>query len=146
MKRALLSVWDKTHIVDLAKFLVSNKVEIISTGGTKKTLEDNGIKVISVSDVTEFDEIMNGRVKTLHPKIFGGILADRNNKDHLNDLRKIKGKVIDLIVVNLYPFKEMALDDSISLNQLIEYIDIGGPSMLRAAAKKLSFSDYSLRP
>ena len=135
MKRALLSVWDKTNIVDLAKFLVSNQFEIISTGGTKKTLEDNGIKVISVSDVTEFDEVMNGRVKTLHPKIFGGILADRNNKDHLNDLKKIKGKVIDLIVVNLYPFEEMALDDSIRLDQLIEYIDIGGPSMLRAAAK-----------
>ena len=135
MNRALLSVWDKTNIVDLAKFLVKNQVEIISTGGTKKTLEDNGIKVISVSDVTEFDEVMNGRVKTLHPKIFGGILADRNNKDHLNDLKKIKGKVIDLIVVNLYPFEEMALDDSIRLDQLIEYIDIGGPSMLRAAAK-----------
>ena len=82
MKRALLSVWDKTHIVKLAKFLIDRHVEIISTGGTKKKLEDNGIKVTSISSITKFDEVMNGRVKTLHPKIFGGILADRKNKNH----------------------------------------------------------------
>jgi len=135
LKRALLSVWDKTHIVKLAKFLIDNHVEIISTGGTKKKLEDNGIKVTSISSITEFDEVMNGRVKTLHPKIFGGILADRKNENHLIDLKKIKGQTIDLVVVNLYPFEDMAVKHSISLNKLIEYIDIGGPSMLRAAAK-----------
>jgi len=135
LKRALLSVWDKTHIIELGKFLVNNNFEIISTGGTKKTLEDNGIKVTSISSLTEFDEFMNGRVKTLHPKIFGGILADRKNENHLNDLKKIKGKIIDLVVVNLYPFEDMAAKNSITLNKLIEYIDVGGPSMLRAAAK-----------
>ena len=135
MKRALISVWDKTHIVELAKFLVENKIEIISTGGTKKILLENGIEVTSISDITEFNEVMNGRVKTLHPKIFGGILADKKNKNHLNDLKNINGKTIDIVVVNLYPFEKMALEDSITFNELIEYIDVGGPSMLRAAAK-----------
>ena len=85
MKRALLSVWNKNNIVELANFLIQNNFEIISTGGTKQKLIDNGIKVTSISNITDFNEIMNGRVKTLHPKIFGGILADRSNSKHLND-------------------------------------------------------------
>ena len=135
IKTALISVWDKTGIVDLAKFLDENNVEIISTGGTKKILEENGINVTSVSDITKQKEVMNGRVKTLHPKIFGGILADRNNENHLNDLLDMGGKTLDLVIVNLYPFKSEAMDKDLSLDKAIEYIDIGGPSMLRAAAK-----------
>jgi len=134
LKRALISVWDKTDIVELSNFLIKNNFEIISTGGTKKKLIENDIAVTSISEVTGADEMMNGRVKTLHPKIFGGILADKNNADHLKDLNKIGSKSIDLVVVNLYPFEKMA-SENISFDKLIEYIDIGGPSMLRAAAK-----------
>ena len=135
MKRALLSVWNKDNIIELAKFLIDHQFEIISTGGTKNILLENNIKVTSVSKVTGFDEVMDGRVKTLHPKIFGGLLADKNNKQHLNDLKSIQSSTIDLVVVNLYPFEEMASKKDMNLNQLIEYIDVGGPSMLRAAAK-----------
>ena len=135
MKKALISVWNKDKIIDLSKFLVKNDFEIISTGGTKKILEDNHIKVTSISEVTNFNEIMNGRVKTLHPKIFGGILADKNNKSHLQDLKSIDSSTIDLVVVNLYPFEEMSKNSDLSFDKLIEYIDVGGPSMLRAAAK-----------
>ncbi len=135
MKKALISVWNKDNIVDLGKFLVKNDFEIISTGGTKKILEDNNIKVTSISKITDFNEIMNGRVKTLHPKIFGGILADKNNENHLEDLNSINANVIDLVVVNLYPFQEMSNKSDLSLQKLIEYIDVGGPSMLRASAK-----------
>ena len=135
MKRALISVWDKNNVVELAKFLVNQKFEIISTGGTKKILLDNNIKVTSISEITNFNEIMDGRVKTLHPKIFGGLLADRSNSKHLKDLTSINASTIDLVVVNLYPFEEMASKRNMSLNKLIEYIDVGGPSMLRAAAK-----------
>jgi phosphoribosylaminoimidazolecarboxamide formyltransferase/IMP cyclohydrolase len=135
LKKALISVWDKNNVVELAKFLINQEFEIISTGGTKKILIENGIKVTSISEVTNFNEIMNGRVKTLHPKIFGGLLADRSNDQHLKDLKSINSSLIDLVVVNLYPFEEMASKKNMSLNKLIEYIDVGGPSMLRAAAK-----------
>jgi len=135
LKRALISVWNKDNIVELAKFLVNQKFEIISTGGTKKTLLENNIKVRSISEITNFNEIMDGRVKTLHPKIFAGLLADRDNENHLKDLVSINSSAIDLVVVNLYPFEEMASKKNMSLNKLIEYIDVGGPSMLRAAAK-----------
>ena len=135
MKRALISVWNKDYIVELAKFLVKQQFEIISTGGTKKILLENNIKVTSISEVTNFNEIMDGRVKTLHPKIFGGLLADRENPNHLKDLESIDSSTIDLVVVNLYPFEEMASKKNMALNKLIEYIDVGGPSMLRAAAK-----------
>ena len=135
IKTALISVWDKTNIIELAKFLNENNIEIISTGGTKKILEKNNINVTSVGDITNQKEVMNGRVKTLHPKIFGGILADRNNQNHINDLLNMKGKAIDLVIVNLYPFKSEAIDKKLDLDKAIEFIDIGGPSMLRAAAK-----------
>ena len=134
MKRALISVWDKKDILEISAFLIKNNFEIISTGGTKKKLIENGINVTSISEVTGAEEMMGGRVKTLHPKIFGGILADINNISHLEDLSKIGSKTIDLIIVNLYPFEEMS-SKNIPFNELIEYIDIGGPSMLRAAAK-----------
>ena len=135
IKRALISVWSKDGIVDLAKFLIDNGIEIISTGGTKNELEKNGILVTSVSEITKQSEIMNGRVKTLHPNLFGGILADRNNKRHINDLDLINSSLIDMVVINLYPFEEEAVNNNLSLEKAIEFIDIGGPSMLRAAAK-----------
>ena len=134
-KRVLISVWSKDGIVDLAKFLVNNGFEIISTGGTKKELEKNNIKVTAVSEITKQSEIMDGRVKTLHPNLFGGILADRNSKNHLSDLNLINSKLIDMVVINLYPFEEEAVGNNLSLEKAIEFIDIGGPSMLRAAAK-----------
>ena len=135
IKRALISVWNKEGVVELANFLVQNDIEIISTGGTKKELERNDIKVSSVSDLTMQKEIMDGRVKTLHPKIFGGVLADRNNENHLRDLEEQSSGLIDLVIINLYPFMQEAVDKKLDLKKAIEYIDIGGPSLLRASAK-----------
>ncbi len=124
--RALLSVYDKTGIVDFARSLVDLGWEIISSGGTANHLLESGLDVIEVSDVTGAQEMLDGRVKTLHPKIHGGILADRANQDHLEELETRGIKTIDLVVVNLYPFVK---------DPGIELIDIGGPTMVRAAAK-----------
>ena len=135
IKRALISVWDKDGLLELAQFLNKNGVEIISTGGTEKYLKDNDVPVTEISKITGMSAVMDGRVKTLNPKIFGGILADRKNNSHLDDLSKIDGKTIDLIVVNLYPFVDEAVKNNLPMEKAIEYIDIGGPSMLRAAAK-----------
>ena len=135
IKRALISVWDKKGIEELADFLSDNKIEIISTGGTKSVIEKAGIPVISVSDIINQKEIMDGRVKTLHPSLFGGILADRENTSHLEDLASINSLEIDLVIINLYPFESEAVKNKLDLEKAIEYIDIGGPSMLRAAAK-----------
>tara|TARA_B100000614_G_scaffold33255_1_gene25805 strand:+ start:217 stop:1743 length:1527 start_codon:yes stop_codon:yes gene_type:complete len=139
LRRALLSVWNKTNIVEFAQFLVKNNFEIVSTGGTKRILEKNDIPVISISDITSSDEMMDGRVKTLHPNIFAGILADTSNSNHILDLQKINSKPIDLVVVNLYPFEKM-LAEKLPLDKLIEYIDVGGPSMIRAAAKNYKYT------
>lgn len=133
--RALISVSDKSHIVDLAKFLVDSGVEIISTGGTAKTLKEEGIEIKEVAEITNFPEILDGRVKTLHPKIHGGILAIRQNPQHLNQIQSLGIKPIDLVVVNLYPFRETLKKKEKRLEEIIENIDIGGPTMLRAAAK-----------
>ena len=135
IKTALISVWDKNGLDELVIFLTENNIEIISTGGTQKYIESLGINVTPVSTITGQDAIMDGRVKTLHPKIFGGILADRNNKSHIEDLNDINAKPIDLVVVNFYPFSEEAASKKLKLKEAIEYIDIGGPSMLRASAK-----------
>ncbi len=147
MKRALLSVWNKDGIVDLAKALTKAGVEIISSGGTAKVLSDNGIQVIEVSDYTGHPEMMNGRVKTLDPKIHGGILGRRGIDDAVMKEHGIGP--IDLVVVNLYPFEEMA-KQNLPIDELIEFIDIGGPAMIRAAAKNyrdvavvIDPSDYS---
>ena len=105
MKRALISVSDKTNLVDFAKGLVQNGYEIVSTGGTKRTLDEAGIKTISVEEVTNFPEILDGRVKTLNPYIHGGLLAKRNDPEHMATLEKLNIKPIDLVCVNLYPFK-----------------------------------------
>ena len=135
IKRALLSVSDKTGIVKLAQFLHDIGVEIISTGGTMTAIREAGIPVTYVSDVTGFPEIMDGRVKTLNPKIHGGILAVRSNPEHMAALEKHDIKPIDLVVVNLYPFKETIAKPNVTEAEAIENIDIGGPSMLRSASK-----------
>lgn len=135
IKRALISVSDKTGIVDLAKDLESMGVEIISTGGTAKTLSDAGIKVINISDITGFPECLDGRVKTLHPKVHGGLLAMRSNEDHMKQIKELEIEPIDIVIINLYPFKQTILKGNVDLEEAIENIDIGGPTMLRAAAK-----------
>ena len=135
IKRALISVWDKSNVVDLGRFLFDQNIEIISTGGTKKSLETAGLKVIGIEEITGIGSVMGGRVKTLNPLIFGGILADRENDQHMIDLKALNGLEIDLVVVNFYPFVKEAIEKKLEFKDAIEYIDIGGPSMIRAAAK-----------
>ncbi|MBD3163877.1 bifunctional phosphoribosylaminoimidazolecarboxamide formyltransferase/IMP cyclohydrolase [Candidatus Woesearchaeota archaeon] len=134
IKRALISVFDKTGIVELAKALDEKGVEILSTGGTAKKIREAGISVKDVSEHTGFPEMMDGRVKTLHPKIHGGLLALRDNEEHMKQAKANDIRMIDLVVVNLYPFEETA-KKGLSFEETIEMIDIGGPSMLRSAAK-----------
>ena len=134
IKRALLSVTDKTGLVDLASFLAGKGVELVSTGGTEKALKQAGLPVTPVSEVTGFPEILNGRVKTLHPFIHGGILADKDNPEHLKTLQECKIRPFDCVVVNLYNFAAAA-EKKADLRDLVEEIDIGGPCLLRATAK-----------
>lgn len=138
MKRALISVFDKENILEIAKFLEEREVEIVSTGGSYKYLKENGIKVIDISEVTHFPEMLDGRVKTLHPNIHGGILAIRDKKEHMETIKEHNISTIDYVIVNLYPFFEKVKEDLTEVEK-IEFIDIGGPSMLRSAAK--SFKD-----
>lgn len=135
MKRVLISVSDKTGVVELTRELIELGYKIISTGGTKKTLNEAGIKTLSISDITNFPEIMDGRVKTLHPSVHGALLCVRDNENHLKALKDNKIDLIDMVVVNLYPFKETLAKKDVTHEELIENIDIGGPSMLRSAAK-----------
>ncbi|WP_048151498.1 bifunctional phosphoribosylaminoimidazolecarboxamide formyltransferase/IMP cyclohydrolase [Methanolacinia paynteri] len=139
MKYALLSVWDKTGIVDLARTLVENDFKLLSSGGTAKELSNAGIEITEVSEYTGAPEMMDGRVKTLHPKIHGGLLGRRGIDDAVMAERGIEK--IDLLVVNLYPFEDMS-GKGLPLNELVEYIDIGGPAMIRAAAK--NFRDVAV--
>ena len=134
IKRALLSVSNKEGLVELAQGLAELGIEIVSTGGTAKTLQQAGIPVTYVSDITGFPEILDGRVKTLHPKVHGGILALRS-PEHLKQLEELEITPIDLVVVNLYPFRETIAKPDVTLEDAIENIDIGGPTMVRAAAK-----------
>ncbi|WP_411954463.1 bifunctional phosphoribosylaminoimidazolecarboxamide formyltransferase/IMP cyclohydrolase [Alkalibacillus sp. S2W] len=134
-RRALISVSDKTGIVNFASQLVNYGYEIVSTGGTKRVLEEAGISVIGISDVTEFPEILDCRVKTLHPHIHAGLLAKRDDDQHMATLQEQAIQTIDLLIVNLYPFKETISKQDVQHNEAIENIDIGGPAMLRAAAK-----------
>ena len=134
-KRALVSVSDKTGLVDFVKGLQAAGWEIIATGGTQKLLEDSGVKTIGISDVTGFPEICDGRVKTLHPKVHGGLLARRDEPSHLQALEENGIEFIDLVCVNLYPFRETIAKEGTTMAEAIEKIDIGGPSMLRSAAK-----------
>jgi phosphoribosylaminoimidazolecarboxamide formyltransferase/IMP cyclohydrolase len=134
-KRALLSVSDKTGLVDFARTLVATQYELISTGGTAKALREAGLKVADISDITGFPEMLDGRVKTLHPKVHGGLLFLRDNAEHLRQAQAHDIAPIDLVVVNLYPFEQTIAQPGVTLEHAIENIDIGGPSMLRSAAK-----------
>jgi len=135
IRRALISVSDKTGVVDFARELKRFNVEIISTGGTAKALRDAGIEVREVSDVTKFPEMMDGRIKTLHPRIHGALLGLRDNDGHLAAMREHGIEPIDMVVVNLYPFEQTVMRGGATLEEIIEQIDIGGPAMIRSAAK-----------
>jgi phosphoribosylaminoimidazolecarboxamide formyltransferase/IMP cyclohydrolase len=144
--KALLSVSDKTGLVDFAKGLVSLGYELISTGGTLKTLSTAGVPVISIDDVTGFPEMLDGRVKTLHPKIHGGLLAKRDEPAHVQACKDHQIEFIDLVVVNLYPFEATVAKPGVSFEEAIENIDIGGPSMLRSASKNHPFVGVVVNP
>ena len=135
IERALISVFDKTGLIPFAETLAAAGVEIISTGGTAKALKEKGIQVIELSAHTGFPEMLDGRVKTLHPKIHGGLLYLRDNPEHVATAKEHGIKPIDLVVVNLYPFEQTVARPNVTLEEAIENIDIGGPSMLRSAAK-----------
>ena len=151
VKRALISVSDKSGIVPFAKSLNSLGVEIISTGGTARLLSESGVPVVPIDTVTGFPEMMDGRVKTLHPKIHGGLLGLRDNPEHAAKAEEMDIQWIDLVVVNLYPFEQTVADPDVTLEDAVENIDIGGPTMLRSAAKNFRFvavvtdpADYDL--
>lgn len=146
IKRALISVSDKAGIVDFAREIEKLGVEIISTGGTANALQEAGIKVTGIYEVTGFPECLDGRVKTLHPKIHAGLLAMRDNREHMNKLEELGIRTIDMVVVNLYPFRKTIEKDGVELAEAIENIDIGGPSMLRAAAKNYRFVTVVVDP
>jgi phosphoribosylaminoimidazolecarboxamide formyltransferase/IMP cyclohydrolase len=142
VRQALISVSDKEGVVDFAKGLQELGVTLISTGGTAAKLKEAGLDVVEISEVTDYPEMMNGRVKTLHPAVHGGILAVRDNNDHLAEIKEQGIKPIDLIVCNLYPFAETIAQDDVTLNEATENIDIGGPTMIRSAAK--NFKDVGV--
>src|SRR6266699_2420989 len=135
ISRALISVSDKTGIVDFAGELSTFDVEIISTGGTARALREAGVDVTDVSDITGFPEMMDGRVKTLHPKIHGALLALRDKPEHVAAMSKHGIEPIDMVVVNLYPFEQTVMAGGATMDEAIEQIDIGGPAMIRSAAK-----------
>ena len=144
--RALLSVSDKTGLVEFAKGLAEMGVELLSTGGTAKSLRDAGLQVIDVSEYTGAPELFEGRLKTLHPKVHGGLLHRRDDEEHVADAKKHDIPPIDLVVVNLYPFEETVAKPGVTLEEAIENIDIGGPSMLRSAAKNHSHVTVVVSP
>ncbi|NIA07387.1 MAG: IMP cyclohydrolase [Actinobacteria bacterium] len=139
VRRALVSVSDKAGVVEFVKALASMGVTIISTGGTARALSEAGIKVVPVEEVTGFPEMMNGRVKTLHPKVHGGILAVKDNADHVQAMKTHGIESIDMVCVNLYPFEKTVAQPDCTLAEAVENIDIGGPSMIRSAAKNHAF-------
>ncbi len=145
-KLALISVFDKSGIVDFAKGLNTNGYDIIATGNTFKLLSENGINVTEIRDRTGFPEIFNGRVKTLHPKISGGILMRRDNPSDVKEAEENNISPIEIVCVNLYPFKEVSRDPKTDMETLIENIDIGGPTMIRAAAKNNSYVSVITSP
>ena len=144
--RALLSVSDKTGIVDFARGLAELGVEIISTGGTAHELIEYGVPVRAISDLTGFPEIMDGRVKTLHPKLYAGLLAVRDNPEHARAVAEHEVEPVDLVCVNLYPFERTAASRGVSEGEVIENIDIGGPTMIRAAAKNHAYAAPVVSP
>ncbi|MGR3173197.1 MAG: bifunctional phosphoribosylaminoimidazolecarboxamide formyltransferase/IMP cyclohydrolase [Candidatus Scalindua sp.] len=146
IKTALISVSDKTGIVNLAKGLADLGIKIMSTGGTAKSIRENGVEVVDVSEYTGFPEIMDGRVKTLHPKIHGGLLAVRDNESHMKQIEELGIDTIDLVVVNLYPFEKTISKENVSQEEAVENIDIGGPSMIRSAAKNFKHVAVVVNP
>ena len=142
IRRALLSVTDKSGLVEFARLLVHFGVELVSTGGTAKALRDAGLSVRDISDLTGFPEMLDGRVKTLHPKVHGGLLYRRSDPSHVAAVEEHSIGAIDMVVVNLYAFEKTAARPDVSFEELIENIDIGGPSMLRSAAK--NFDDVAV--
>ena len=146
IQRAIISLSDKTGIVPFAKDLQALGVEILSTGGTAKTLRESGLKIMDVSEYTGFPEMLDGRVKTLHPKIHGGLLGIRDNPEHAKKMKEHGIIPIDMVVVNLYPFEATVAKPSCTLEEAIENIDIGGPSMLRAAAKNYPYVTVIVDP
>ena len=142
IKRAIISVSNKKGVIEFAKALHSLGVEILSTGGTAKAMRDEGVKVKDVSDYTGFPEMLDGRLKTLHPKVHGGLLARRDNPKDMEDIKEYGIELIDMIVVNLYPFEETIAKPNVTLAEAIENIDIGGPTMLRSASK--NFKDVAV--
>ncbi len=139
IQRALISVTDKTGVAEFAKELEKLGVEIVSTGGTARVMRDAGVSVKDVSELTGFPEMMNGRVKTLHPKVHGGILAIRDNKEHVRQMEENGVPAIDLVVVNLYAFEKTVQKPDVTLAEAIENIDIGGPTLLRSSAKNFRY-------
>jgi len=135
IQRALISVSDKRGVIELGKELAAMGVEILSTGGTAKALRDGGVSVKDVSEHTGFPEMMDGRLKTLHPKVHGGLLGRRDNPSDLEDMKKHGIEPIDIVVVNLYPFEATVAKPDVTFEDAIENIDIGGPTMLRSSAK-----------
>lgn len=146
MKKAIISVSNKSGVVEFAKSLTQLDYELYSTGGTKRALEEANVTVKSVSELTQFPEIMDGRVKTLHPAVHGGILADRNKPEHLEQLSEQHIDLIDMVVVNLYPFQQIVANPDVTEDDAIENIDIGGPTMLRAAAKNFKHVTTIVHP
>ena len=142
IQRALLSVTDKTGIADFARRLAERGVELVSTGGTARLLRESGLEVLDVSELTGFPEMLDGRVKTLHPKVAGGVLAIRSNDEHMAALAEHQIAAIDMVVVNLYAFEKVAALAGVTFEEIIENIDIGGPTMIRAAAK--NFQDVAV--
>jgi phosphoribosylaminoimidazolecarboxamide formyltransferase/IMP cyclohydrolase len=135
IERAIISVTDKSGIVEFANSLSGLGVQILSTGGTARALREGGISVTDISDYTGFPEMMDGRVKTLHPKVHGGLLGLRDNPEHVEIMKAHGIKTIDMVVVNLYQFEKTVAKEGVTLEEAIENIDIGGPSMLRSSAK-----------
>jgi phosphoribosylaminoimidazolecarboxamide formyltransferase/IMP cyclohydrolase len=146
IQRALLSVTDKKGVADLARELQGMDVEVISTGGTAKTIREAGVSVRDVSDLTGFPEMMDGRVKTLHPKVHGGILGIRDNAAHAEQMRTHGIAPIDMVVVNLYAFEKTVAKEGVLLEDAIENIDIGGPTLLRSSAKNFRYVTVIVDP
>jgi phosphoribosylaminoimidazolecarboxamide formyltransferase/IMP cyclohydrolase len=146
IRRAIISLSDKSGIIEFAKELQTFGTEILSTGGTAKTLRENGLKIVDISAYTGFPEMLDGRVKTLHPKVHAGLLGIRDNPEHVKKMNEYGIKEIDMVVVNLYPFEATVTKPSCTLEEAIENIDIGGPSMLRAAAKNYPYVTVIVDP
>src|SRR4051812_33646515 len=146
VRRALLSVSDKRGVVDFARGLTELGIELISTGGTAQTLRDEGLDVWAIEDFPGFPETLAGRVKTLHPKLYAGLLADRSNPEHIEAVTTHGVELIDLVCVNLYPFERTAARRGVEDAEVIENIDIGGPTMIRAAAKNHAFTAVVVSP